>query len=376
LGQQETNVPAAYDAFLRGWQHYRRTTPDDFAKSIDYFEEAIRLDPDYGRPYAALAMVYFLASDRKWWSNLGISSWESQQRTQQYTLEAEKRPTSTSHQVRGLQAQHAGEMYYAIGELKEAIALDPSDSWSYAYLAWSQMASGRATEALTNIKTAIRLDPYYPPAFVQILGVVQLSLGQFDEAAVSLERATELSPDDEYPFVALAAAYGYLGRKSDGMAAVARYNDIRIARGGIPLTVAAAPSLTLSRHDPNTLVKKGLRLAGVPENHQSSEFAGNRLAADEIRSLFYGHRLRGRTFETGEEHTAVVSAAGEAAVSGDWGEFTDATVTFEDNEICFASEGGARLCATVLRNPGGSKTKENEFILLDVTGGYPFSQVE
>jgi adenylate cyclase len=322
-------------------------------------------------------MVYFLAYDRKWWNSLGISSWEAQQRTQQFTIEAQKRPTSTSHQVRGLQAQDAGETYYAIGEFKEAIALDPSDSWSYAYLAWSQMASGRAAEALTNIKTAIRLDPYYPPAFVHILGVVQLSLRQFDEAAVSLERATELTPDDEYPFLALAAAYGHLGRKSDAMAAVARYNDIRIGRGGIPLTVAAAPSLTLSRHDPNTLVKKGLRLADVPENYQSSDFATrNRLAADEIRSLFYGHRLRGRTFETGEEHTAVVSADGAATVSGDWGEFTDATVTFEGGEICVAGEGGARFCATVLRNPGGSKIKENEFIMLDVTGAYPFSQVE
>ena len=27
VNQQETKVPAAYDAFLRGWEHYRRTTP-------------------------------------------------------------------------------------------------------------------------------------------------------------------------------------------------------------------------------------------------------------------------------------------------------------------------------------------------------------
>jgi adenylate cyclase len=32
LTQQETNMPGAYDAFLRGWEHYRRTTPEDFAR--------------------------------------------------------------------------------------------------------------------------------------------------------------------------------------------------------------------------------------------------------------------------------------------------------------------------------------------------------
>jgi adenylate cyclase len=53
LGQEETSVPAAYDAFLRGWEHYRRTTPEDFAKAIPHFEQAIGLDPHYSRAYAA-----------------------------------------------------------------------------------------------------------------------------------------------------------------------------------------------------------------------------------------------------------------------------------------------------------------------------------
>jgi adenylate cyclase len=67
LGEQETSVPAAYDAFLRGWEHYRRTTPEDLAKAIPHFEEALRLDPNYTRADAALALVYTVAYDRKWW---------------------------------------------------------------------------------------------------------------------------------------------------------------------------------------------------------------------------------------------------------------------------------------------------------------------
>src|SRR5262245_42108874 len=46
MGQRETHIPEAYDAFLRGWEHYQRTTPDDFSKAIPYFEKAIELDPD------------------------------------------------------------------------------------------------------------------------------------------------------------------------------------------------------------------------------------------------------------------------------------------------------------------------------------------
>ena len=42
LNQQETAVPAAYDALLRDWEHYRRTTPEDYAKAIPFLEEAAR----------------------------------------------------------------------------------------------------------------------------------------------------------------------------------------------------------------------------------------------------------------------------------------------------------------------------------------------
>src|SRR5262249_53360934 len=72
-GQQETTVPAAYEAFLRGWEHYRRATPDDYAKAIAYLEEAVKLDPNYSRAYAALAMVYFSAYDRWWHESIGLS---------------------------------------------------------------------------------------------------------------------------------------------------------------------------------------------------------------------------------------------------------------------------------------------------------------
>src|SRR5262249_29924191 len=100
-GQQETAAPGAYEAFLRGWEHYRRATPDDYAKAIPYLEEAIKLDASYGRAYAALAMVYFSAYEHWWHESLGLSYAEAQEKARQYLAEAEKHPTAASHQVAG-----------------------------------------------------------------------------------------------------------------------------------------------------------------------------------------------------------------------------------------------------------------------------------
>src|SRR5262249_32805020 len=148
---------------------------------------------------------------------------------------------------------------------------------------------------------------------------------QFADAASSFDRATSLNPEDEYPFLALAATYGHLGRKSDALAAADRYSDIRVRRGGIPLTVANAPSVTFAKYSPNPLLIRGLRLAGIPETLQDSEFAAkNRLDTGAIRALFLGHRLHGRTFGTDKEHEAIVTATGVTTLSGDWGEMSEA----------------------------------------------------
>src|SRR4029077_5527376 len=59
IAQKETSVPAAYDAFLQGWAHYLRNSPEEYAKAIPYLEQAIKLDSNYGRAYAALARLYY-----------------------------------------------------------------------------------------------------------------------------------------------------------------------------------------------------------------------------------------------------------------------------------------------------------------------------
>jgi len=48
LGHKETYNIEAYDAFLKGWEHYRRWTPEDFRIALSFFQRAIELDPQYG----------------------------------------------------------------------------------------------------------------------------------------------------------------------------------------------------------------------------------------------------------------------------------------------------------------------------------------
>lgn len=177
IARQETRIPDAYDAFLRGWAHFRQATPDEYAAAISDFQQAIRLDPDYSRAYAALALVYHWKGSTAWHRGIQDFTTETFLAIDQSMQEAKKRPTSTSHQVAGLLATGYHVYPEAIDEFNAAIALDPSDSWSYAYMARALIFAGRPTEALQYIKTAMRLDPHYPPIFLAFQGFAQFTLG-------------------------------------------------------------------------------------------------------------------------------------------------------------------------------------------------------
>jgi adenylate cyclase len=368
--EKETAIPAAYEALLRGLEHYRQTTAEDYAKAVPYFAEAIRLDPSYARAYAALAMVYARGAARGYAHVLGTSTPEAMVKAKQYLMEAEKRPTALSHQAAGYLLIQASLYDKALAEFQQAIALEPGDPWSYVLMGWALTSKGQATEALSYIRTGMRLDPNYPETFLWFLGQALFGAERYDEAAAALESAIKLNPDDDAVLALLGATYGLLGRVEDAKAAFARFNERQVKRGDVPLTVS--DSDTFGTADQERL-KKGFRLAGVPESLAVGEFAErNRMTAEEVRALFLGHRLRGRSLSTGQERSATVTDDGHAVISGDWGNFTGGMLGFKDDQVCFYKN----YCGNVLRNPGAPTTQENEYIWYDQRKAYTFSQIQ
>ncbi|MNF09873.1 hypothetical protein D3C80_2106530 [compost metagenome] len=76
----------------------------------------------------------------------------------------------------------------------------------------------------------------------------------------------------------------------------------------------------------------------------------------------------------------MISIAGMATLTGDWasigaGRMTDVEVKFDREEVCFLWLKTTNLCGTVLRNPGGLRAKENEFIWYHGDRAFTFSQV-
>ncbi len=234
----ETKNPKAYDAFLQGWQHYRRGTPEEFAKAVSYLKQAIQLDPNYGRAHSALAAVYWNSYWNGWTRSLGLISLQAREQARLYQEKAMEEPSALTHQVASeIAAFSRRRPDKALTEAERAIALDANDPAGYLAMATALLKAGKVAEAVERVRTAMRLDPHYPASYLTRLGQAQLAMGQFQDAATTLERAAGRNPDDDWTFVYLAAAYGHLGREADAKAAVDKANTLRAKAGWGALTL-------------------------------------------------------------------------------------------------------------------------------------------
>ena len=367
--------PQAYDAFLQGREHFRGASAADYAKGVPYLEEAIKLDNEYGRAYAALAEIY-RDSAAMGWDVRGVSPDEAFWRAEQYLHEALKEPSPLAHQVASKMLSRQGHYDASVDEAKRAIALDANDPAGYMAMAEALIWAGIPTQSVNLINKAMRLDPHYPASYVLQIGLARFGLGQFDDAASALERAAKRSPRNYSVFTVLAASYGHLTRKPQGRSAIDSANKRRRKAGRPPLTLAVVDLWPYKEDNDRERLKAGLRKAGVPEipiNYAARK--NDRLDGNEIRSLMFGRTQTGLDPQTGSDWIVSIAPDGESMVLAPW--YSGAETRWIDGDkLCSRYQGSSaaiKVCGFVFRNPEGMPEAKNQFEWVGGARIYPFS---
>jgi TolB-like protein len=146
----------AHTAYLQGHFHFQRRNLEDYRKAVSYFDEAIRLDPDYALAYAERSEA---------WSFIG-----------------------------DLTGQRATAWPKAKSDAEKAVAIAPALAEAHAALGWVRFfVDWKFAEGLSELKRAKELSPANPTAN-DLLARVIVYLGRVDEAERQARQAVELDP--------------------------------------------------------------------------------------------------------------------------------------------------------------------------------------
>lgn len=206
ITSRSTNNFKAYDTFLAGQQHIRTRTKQGYDQTMKAYQRAIEIDPQYARPYGAMA-VAITQGYRFQWSDLSLV--EARERALELANKAVQLNQSTPQIYWSLGFVHLHRREYDAAEAaaEQSVVLSPNYADGYALLAYISNWRGNPTKAISHITKATELNPYYTFEYQSILGLAYYKLGRYEEAVSTLKKALNRNESALNPRLFLAASY-------------------------------------------------------------------------------------------------------------------------------------------------------------------------
>jgi TolB-like protein/DNA-binding winged helix-turn-helix (wHTH) protein/cytochrome c-type biogenesis protein CcmH/NrfG len=177
--------PAAHDAYLRGQYFFNK---QDFGHSVEYFEKAISLDPNYASAYAG----YATALDAS--AVFGLVPQDAMLQAKAAALRAIELDPNNGEaytELGSIQTIYQWDWTAAEQNLRRGISLNPNDSIAEFKYAVYLDAVGRPRDAVAAMRRALQLDPL---SFLmnRRLGATLYLARDYDAALAQLQRADEM----------------------------------------------------------------------------------------------------------------------------------------------------------------------------------------
>jgi serine/threonine protein kinase/TolB-like protein/Tfp pilus assembly protein PilF len=270
LTQRYTDSTEAYQLYLKGRYFWNKRSVEALTKGIAYFEQAVRVDPNYALAYTGLADSYVI---------LAMTAVGPPRSPRDYYPKAKEATLKALELDETLAEAHVSlgttrwwfewDWPGAEQEFKRAIALDPrypSAHHRYGiYLAFLR----RFDEGLRSLQLAQQLDPV-SPSIVDNLGWTYQFAGQHEPAIVQLRQALEIDPSFWRPRWNLAEVYADKGRYAEATAEANKF--LEVSQRSVPARALLARLDVLSGRGTDTTEKLLSELLVQSESQYVSPF--------------------------------------------------------------------------------------------------------
>jgi TolB-like protein/Flp pilus assembly protein TadD len=260
----------AYDRFLLGKYHYRKSRLDDLRLSVEYLESAVALDPEFAEAWDWLAFAHSHSGTSNGWL-LPKDAYPKAQAAALRALELDPTRTESRALLGYLRGVYDWDWPGSLAALEYALTLSPDTPgtiWSYAYVlaivgrheealrlvnafadahpddarshaevAYRLLDAGRFQDALARVHHALSLGGE-PGPLHDLAGVALIGLGRYEAAADRLEQAAGFQGRSHDVLGHLGFAYARGGRPDSAREVLAELRDRRPRELVSPLSLA------------------------------------------------------------------------------------------------------------------------------------------
>jgi serine/threonine-protein kinase len=211
--------PQAYDLLLKGRFRSAKGAGSDYKAAVEYFNQALAIDPNYALAYAELARVYV---------NLAANSYLDPKETMPKAEAAAKRSLELdeglpeAHAVLALIRQNVWDWTGAEREFKRTLELNPSLARAHGGYGSYLSIMLRHEQAIAEMKRARELDPLRLGSNANV-GYAYYWARQYDQAIEQLTKTLELDRNYAYAHFLLGMTLSAQGKYTE---AIAEYREL------------------------------------------------------------------------------------------------------------------------------------------------------
>ncbi len=209
LTKLHTQNTTAHSLYLKGRYEWNKRTKDGFLKSIEYFNQAIKEDPQYSLAYAGMADSYTLL-----WGYHILSPEASISKVKnaaEKAMEYNSKLAEAYEAIGHIELLSGFNWKVAEDNYRKAIELNPGFATGHQRLALILTVQGRFDEAFEEVMTAKELDPLSKIINTDV-GLVHLLMGNVDKSISKCKEVLESDPSFSVALFIQGLAYEESGK--------------------------------------------------------------------------------------------------------------------------------------------------------------------
>lgn len=267
LSRGMTENSEAYRTYLKGRYYWNNPARGGFAKSREYFQKAIDLDPTFALGYAGLAHYYGFAAAQAMVPP--DENWQRSEAAVEKALELDDSRAENYNALSGIQLYYRRDWGAAERSFKRGIELNPASAEVRRHYARCLVLFGRQDESVAQMQRTLELEPL-SVSYNLDAGRIFFVLRQYPQALEHLNNTLELDPNVPSAHDALGFVYDKMG---DQKAAITEWSKVFSLTGSEELATKLISTFEKSGFEAAVRMRGEQRLLQLEERTKRGEYS-------------------------------------------------------------------------------------------------------